>query len=264
MTRTAILLPYYNHPAGLARTLQSLCGEPEPFTLCIVDDGNAPPLLLEAADYPFLIKVIRLEQNSGIVAALNAGLHSILHDSFDFIARIDAGDCWIPGRLAAQRDFLLANPDHAWVGSWATAVNSRGQDLFTLKYPETDTSVRQFMPINSALCHPAVMMRADAVHEAGFYSPLYPAAEDYDFFWRLLSFGKGANLPAPWVRYELDDAAPSISTRRRARQLRSRLKIQMHNFNFSNPRAWWGILRTVILMSVPYGFLRAIKSRIWR
>jgi glycosyltransferase involved in cell wall biosynthesis len=264
MTRVAVLMPYYHHPVGLRRSLNSLRGEAESFSLYVVDDGNVPPLQINPGDYPFTIHVLRLEKNSGIVAALNFGLEKILADGFDFIARLDAGDDWIPGRLTAQRDFLLAKPNYVWVGSWATAVGAGGKDLFTLKYPENDAGIRKYVRINSPCCHPAVMLRASAVRAAGNYSDNYPAAEDYEFFWRLLNFGQAANLPYPWLRYELNAAAPSISTQRRERQLQSRLKLQIEKFDPATPLAWWGILRTMILLLVPYGFLRNIKSWLWR
>lgn len=267
MTRIAILMPYYNHPVGLVKTLESLRGESEEFTLVLVDDGNVPAFHVDAQAYDFPFKILRLEKNGGIVAALNAGLKCILNETnapYELIARLDAGDEWIPGRLRAQRDFLIANPDHAWVGCFAVAINANGAELFTLHCPQDDAGIRKFMPINSAVCHPAVMIRVDAVRKAGFYSADFPAAEDYEFFWRLLGVGKGANLPQVWLRYEVDEAAPSISMRRRARQLQSRLKIQCQFFKFNQPLAWWGVLRTLLLMIFPYRVLRKLKSIFWQ
>ena len=113
MTRTAILSPYYNYPTGLARTLGSLAHEREDFTVYLVDDGNTPALEITGT-YPFPIRIVQLEKNSGIVAALNAGLKEILSGNFDFIARIDAGDNWITGRLAAQRHPVAASAVRHW------------------------------------------------------------------------------------------------------------------------------------------------------
>ncbi len=260
----AILMPYYNYPAGLARTLESLRGEREAFELYLVDDGSDPALLLHPVAYDFPVHLIRLETNSGIEGALNAGIAKILTDGHKFIARIDAGDLWLPGRLAAQRDFLLAHPDHVMVGSWATSFNEAEGDRFTLRYPCNDAEIRRYLHINSAFCHPAVMLRAAAVQAADGYSNQFPAAEDYEFFSRLLKLGKAANLPAVWLRYEVAAGVPSISYQKRQRQLFSRLKIQWRLFDARDWLSWWGLLRTMILICLPYKLLLKFKSRFWR
>ena len=259
MTRVAVLMPYYNHPTGLQRSLDSLRGETEAFTLYLVDDGNVPALQINPAEYHFPIRILRMEKNAGIVKALNCGLTQILADGFDLIARFDAGDDWIAGRLAAQRDFMLSHPDHVLLGSWATAVDGTGRELFTLKYAETDAGIRRFMRLNNCCPHTGAMLRASTIHAIGIYSEHYPAAEDYELFWRLLDYGKAANLPYPWVRYEVDPTAPSISFKKRRVQLLSRLKLQLEKFNPLEPLAWWGALRTAIVLIVPYAWLNAIK-----
>ena len=217
MIRTAILIPYYNHPMGLARTLSSLSHEREDFTVYLVDDGNVPVLKI-TEQYPFPIRIVRLEKNSGIVAALNAGLKEILTGNFDYIARIDAGDHWITGRLAAQRDYLMTHPDAVWVSCRAIAMTTEGKELFTVNYPSSDTDIRRRMHLNSACCHAGSMLCVSAVRKAGGYSANYLAAEDYEFFWRLLKMGQGANLPNVWLKYEVDETTPSISIQKRRGQ----------------------------------------------
>ena len=265
MPNVAILMPYYNYLAGLTRTLESLRAEPEPFTLYLVDDGSVPPLALQTTHYPFPIHIIALDKNSGIEAALNAGLAKILLTDHLFIARMDAGDLWVPGRLAAQRDFLLAHPDYAVVGSWAVAFDASGANKFLLRYPSGDTTIRNYLYLNSAFCHPAVMLRVSAVRAAGGYRTDFPATEDYEFFWRLLQFGKGENLPAVWLKYEVAmGSAPSISFSKRRQQFASRLKLQWQFFNPLQPLSWWGILRTLLILAVPYKLLLKIKGVLWR
>ena len=108
------------------------------------------------------------------------------------------------------------------------------------------------------------MIRASTLRITGDYSANYPAAEDYELFWRLLKVGKGANLPDVWLKYEVDENAPSISIQKRRPQLQSRLKIQLKYFDVREPLAWWGILRTLILRVVPHTLLVKIKSRFWK
>lgn len=262
--KTAILLAYYQYPDGLLRTLKSLCGEKEDFTLYIIDDGSIPVLDIDTDEYPYPIVLLRHAVNQGVEHASNTGLRQILADGFDFIAKLDTADSWVPGRLAAQRDFLLSHPHHVVVGARAEALDEEQHQRFILSYPEDDAGIRRFMYLNSAFCNPAVMMRADAVRRVGFYSADYPAAEDYEYLWRLLDFGKGANLPQIWVRYEVTRLRPSISWRRRKEQLRSRLRLQRQRFNPVEPFAWWGLLRTFLLICTPYELIVRVKSLLWR
>lgn len=264
MTRTAILLPYYNYPTGLARTLESLRGEDQPFDLYIVDDGSRPSLELDTSQYPFPVHVVSLTQNNGIEGALNAGLTQIFSGSYEYIARIDTGDLWLPGRLAAQADYLDRRPDYVLVGSWVAAFDDNGKDRFVVRYPKTNRAVWKYMAMNSAFCHPAVMVRADAWREVGVYAKDFPAAEDYELFFRLLLRGKGGNLPQVWLRYEVSANAPSISYQKRRRQLLSRLKVQLKYFSSASPWAWWGVARTVLLLAIPYDWVLLLKSRLWR
>ncbi len=118
--RLAVLIPVFNDQHGLERSLASLAQDGAQFDVFVVDDGSEPPIR-PPGDLPFSINLIRQKRNQGITAALNAGLSTIVAAGYDYIARLDAGDLSLPGRLAAQMHFLDCHPDHAAVGT-ASAV----------------------------------------------------------------------------------------------------------------------------------------------
>src|SRR5690348_12197981 len=94
--RIAVLIPVFNERGRLRDSLESLRAQGVPFTVVLVDDGSTPPLHVKSEAYDFPIVVLRLERNSGIEAALNAGLEYIESRGFELVARLDVADRCAP------------------------------------------------------------------------------------------------------------------------------------------------------------------------
>lgn len=253
----ACLIPVYNDRSQLDSTLRSLDGHNVNLTVVIVDDGSDPPLKVEPTAYEFPIVLLRLPSNCGIEGALNAGLRYIKEAGFDYVARLDNGDICNPERLSIQRDFLDSNPHVALVGShveWMTGPNTVA---FRMKYPATHENIVRWMHRMSCLSHPTVMFRAGIVGQVGFYSEDYPAAEDYEYFWRIARRFNVANIPRVLVQTQLDPMGISLS--RRKQQLRSRVRIQAKYFRFRDPYSYIGITKTILLFIVPNAWLMRLK-----
>ena len=60
-------------------------------------------------------------------------------------------------------------------------------------------------------CHPAVMYRRDAAIEVGLYRPDFQHAEDTEFFARLMSRYRAANLPDVVLNYRLRRTSISLT-----------------------------------------------------
>lgn len=137
--RVAVLLPVYNDQHGLDRSLDSLRHDGAAFDVVVVDDGSEPPVRVpgDGRDLPFAVTLLRLPQNRGITGALNAGLACIEAAGHAYVARLDAGDLSLPGRLAAQTAFLDRHPEHAVVGTQTEYVDPSGRLLFHSHRPLT-------------------------------------------------------------------------------------------------------------------------------
>jgi glycosyltransferase involved in cell wall biosynthesis len=258
MNDTVILIPYFKRYEAIIRTLSSIRDEIPEFDVLIVDDGSPIPLTIDASQYPFPLKIIRMTENKGIEHALNTGLMDILSSSYDFVARLDTGDYWVSGRLSAQRNFLLQHPDHGIVGCCASVFNSDNTLAFELNLPLTDEKVRKFINFNSAFTHTGAMIRTSIIRDAGLYSDQFEAAEDYEYFRRLLTVTKGANLPERWVEYELGMPGESISIDKYRLQIKSVIKAQLKYFNPLEWRAYAGLIYKILHLYTPpiAGFLK--------
>jgi Glycosyl transferase family 2 len=257
--RIAVLIPVHDDQAGLDRSLDSLACDGAEFWVVVVDDGSSTPVRIRPG-LPFGVTLIR-QDNRGITEALNAGLAHIDSTGFDYIARLDAGDVTLPGRLSAQAGFLDKRPDYALVGCSTDFVDTDGRELFEFRPPKGDAEIRKFQRYRIGFVHPAVMMRAADVRAVRGYDVRYEGAEDYDLFFRLGQIGKLANLPEVFLKYEVN---PSGLSARRFRQGTARLRVQARHFDVFSPHAWAGFVRNVALLFVPRELVLGAKQQLSR
>jgi glycosyltransferase involved in cell wall biosynthesis len=259
----AVLIPVYNDSAGLSVSLRSILGaaRPAPLHVIVVDDGSATPITVETpTEAGVSLHVHRLVPNQGITSALNAGLKLAQQLGVTYLARLDAGDTVASDRLTRQMA-LLEEADHiGLVASDAWFSNAAHEHLFRFRAPRTDAEARRRMHINSCILHPTVMLRMSLLPLVGEYSTNYPAAEDYEFFFRMLQSTRFAAVPEPMTVKTL--GADSISLRKRRLQLLSRLRIQLKYFRFTVPESYLGVAATCALFAIPNRVLLSFKRKL--
>lgn len=249
--RLAVLIPVFNGQRGLERSLASLRSEAVPFEVFVVDDGSAPPMVVPR-ELAYPVTLIRLPDNRGITAALNAGLERILSAGFEYIGRLDADDISLPGRFAAQMEFLDQHPCHAVVGTQAHVTNEQGRHLYVFRPPTDHDALMCELHYRNPMCHPSVMIRSSALRAVGLYTDDYLGGEDYDLWLRLARHYKLANLDQVFL---LKEAGSASITSRRFRLGLNRLRLQLDNFNPRSIHAYLGIARSLALLLVSRGML---------
>ena len=257
--KIALLIPVYNNPEGLRRSLESLPLE-VPLDVVVVDDGSDPPLSLPEVPPPHRTFLVRLERNGGIVRALNEGLRFILERGYAYVARLDAGDLALPGRFSAQLRFLEERPECALVGGQVRFVDMEGRETHHEAFPTEDGAIRKAMRGRNVFIHPAVMIRTQALREVGPYRGGYPAGEDYELFFRLMRRYRVANLGEAVVVYQVNPRG--ISLQRRRAQLLSRLRVQLENFDPGLKESWLGVVKTLALLLTPWSVVQGLKRRL--
>ena len=212
----SVVLPAYDAGSDLVVAVHSVLQERDvSFELLVIDDGSTDgsvERLLHSVSDPRM-RVLR-QPNGGLSAALNRGLREARGQ---FIARMDADDISMPGRLAAQSEYLAAHPETVLVGGQIERLVA-GEPQSRSSFPvDHDDIVRGLLARRHVLCHPAVMFRADAArHVAGYWEQ--GVAEDWDFFLKLSAVGRLANLPRTVLHYRFHAGginATAMSTVRR-------------------------------------------------
>lgn len=98
MARTSVLIPVFNGAATVERAVRSVLGQSDPdLEVICVDDGSTDETLavLRGVD-DARVQVVAHGENEGISAARNTALGAA---SGEFVAFLDADDCWEPGFL---------------------------------------------------------------------------------------------------------------------------------------------------------------------
>lgn len=190
----SIVMPVRDALATLPRAVASLRVQTIPdWELLAVDDGSVDGSVewLAAAEREDpRIRVIR-RGREGIVPALNAGIDAARGE---FIARFDADDECLPGRLASQRRFL---EEHTAVGAVGSLVEFGGDERAQAGYSNyvawlnsvvTPESIANSRFIESPFAHPTLMARNSVFREHGRYRE-GPFPEDYELWLRWLERG---------------------------------------------------------------------------
>ncbi len=194
-----VLLPVHNGAEHLRAALDSVFAQDfTDFELLVVDDGStdATAAILDGYDDPRL-RVLRLRR-TGLIGALNRGLDEARGA---FIARLDADDEMLPGRLRRQLAAFRRNPELVACGSDYLLFGAAEGLVHT---PRRDTDCRAHLVFGSPIAHPAVMLRGSALRAHGVrYREEYPHAEDFGLFSELAHVGTLANLAEPGLRYRV-------------------------------------------------------------
>ncbi len=196
----------HNGRPFLAQALESILAQDLPdLEFIVVDDGSSDGsgrIIQHYAGRDRRVIPLRNPGRRGLPASLNRAL---ARARGRFLARQDADDISLAGRLRAQRDFLLDHPEVVLLGTAVIPVDRAGRVLGPVRaQPAGDLAIRWKMLLSNAFFHPTVMLRRRALERAGGgYDPSLSYAQDYELWSRLLRVGRGANLARPLVRLRL-------------------------------------------------------------
>ncbi|POR47338.1 glycosyltransferase [Bosea psychrotolerans] len=202
---TTVLLPVYFEEPGtenlrlLRRSIESIRDQrfPGAYETLIVDDGSPVPIasLSSRIGSPALlqeVRFVRAGRNGGLVHALNRGLASSRHP---YIARLDADDKWLPGKIEKQFEQFLQDPDLTISATGMTLVTPAGKPLETHVRPgDWNGILNFFVEIGCPFPHGSVLARRDIYQLLGGYShdPRTAHCEDYALWGLWLRFFKPA------------------------------------------------------------------------
>lgn len=169
------------------------------FEYLVIDDASvdATPEILSAwAARDARIRVVRNATNLGLTRSLNIG---IALARGVWIARQDADDWSLPGRLATQIDFLEHHPEIGLLGSAAWWIDEQGQQGPAPLQPACEhTEICWQSLFYSPFYHTAVIYRRSLVQDEP-YDESFRYGQDIELWGRLLRQTRGANLPEPLV-----------------------------------------------------------------
>lgn len=204
----SVVLPVYNAEAYVREAVGSILAQSfTDFELIAINDGSTDDsgaILRELATHD--ARIILIEQpNEGAASARNKALEMA---RAELIALMDADDVSIPERFALQHAHMVQEPKLAVLGSFIRVMDKAGNIIRLGEYPLTPKAAARHVERRCPVANPAVMMRRDAVLQAGDYRKAFSSyAEDYDLWLRMNDLGYAiANLAQPLLNYRWHDA----------------------------------------------------------
>lgn len=227
--KTSVLMTVYggDDAAQFALALASIVDQRRPADrIVLVADGplsdGHEQVISSVISRGAPIERVSLEENSGLVAALNAGLP---HCESELILRMDADDYALPERIERQVAFMDAHPEVGVLGSAIEEFSSDHQRPERVKrMPLDHASIMRTLPFRNPINHPTVCMRRVVLPAGGYPDLRY--VEDY-FLWAQLA-ARGvmfANLEAPLLRYRFSNA--TVKRRGGWQNFRSEMKLRL-------------------------------------
>lgn len=192
-TKISFLVPFLNPGNALFDCIDSMLSQEGPsFEIVLVDNGSTDGTYEQVAERYRIHHLIRLahEPRPGIAHALNTGLKFC---SGAYIARMDADDQCLPGRLSAQAKILDEEPT---VGLVSGLVRYQGPDtnegmafyVDMINSVRSADAIRKHRFVESPFAHPSVMYRRSLIEQYGGYET-EAIPEDYELWLRWLEAG---------------------------------------------------------------------------
>ena len=192
--KVSVVLPFYNAEKTLSVALQSIANQDYTDWECVMVNNNSSDgsrdiaLGWEHHDPRF---TLLNEERQGVMYASNRGCDAARGD---YLARMDADDVSLPGRLRLQSEFLDQNPEFGAVAGKVLHVGD----------PQNTEGFRRFVEWSNSLCtykeiyhrrfieapivNPTAMWRRSTMEQHGMYlAGDFP--EDYEMWLRWLDRG---------------------------------------------------------------------------
>lgn len=123
-----------------------------------------------------------------------------------FITILDSDDLMNPQRIKKQLEFLINNPQYAFVGSNSSLFNDSKKKHGQIIKPELPTPLQVLR--NKGFVCASIMVRRDIFQIVNGYtvSSITRTGEDYDLICKIyIAGGIGANLPEQLYKYRVSD-----------------------------------------------------------
>jgi len=223
----SVLIPAFNRVHFIEETLNSVLEQDYPnIQLIVVDDGSTDGTyerLRHYAEQGMLTLLNHPERmNRGQSASLNLALEAARGD---YIGVLDSDDCFLPGKLRKQVDYLEAHPDIGLVYGMGEAIDEDGKWLYDIHgtdhvEPNDPNAVLldcyMLLPQNS-------LVRASVYEQVGFFEETFRASQDHDMLIRMAEVTRFAFIPQKLFQYRRH--GDSISSRGAERRWKTGFEI---------------------------------------
>ncbi|WP_167348553.1 glycosyltransferase family 2 protein [Pseudomonas oryzihabitans] len=198
----SVVMPCYNHIAYVEQAITSVLRQDhESFELIVVDDCSVDGSyeLLEGLSAQHGFRLLRLESNQGVCAAMNRGL-AIARGKF--IATMDSDDVMLPGRLSLQSAYLEKNSQVGLVGGKVVYIDRNGSEIKREKIDASGRAhvltIKEILSEAFAVGGPVSMYRLDILNGQDPYDDSL-RVQDFQMTLKVAASGKEVHVLPSWI-----------------------------------------------------------------
>ncbi len=206
-------------PAAVESVLSQSFGD---FEFLIIDDGSSEPLMDVVSRFKDRRIVVHRQENMGLTRSLNKGLRMARGR---YVARMDADDMSLPGRLEAQVGKMDGNDLLDMVGTFFDVVDGEGK-LIERKELIVDPIYRLWrLQFHNNYGHGSMMLRRASILDAGGYDESLRYAQDYELWSRVSRKDNTSIIPTVYYQYRLIEQSAQSSVKNYDTQLENAIRI---------------------------------------
>ena len=214
-----IIIPCYNTERFVVETIEScLKSNYQNLEILVIDDGstdNSAQLIKDIANKNPTVQYI-YQENKGLSGARNTGINLA---KGAFIMFLDADDLIYSDKVKIQVNFLQENSKYDLVASGFARTDERGKLLYNAPAKEKQIDLSELVTSSQFPVHTA-LIRRDAIKSTAYFDTNLRAAEDWDYWCRMLIKGHQMyRLAKPLCTYRLLDNAMTANAPRQTEML---------------------------------------------
>lgn len=263
----SIILPIYNsNSEWLKLSIESVLSQSYIyFELIIINDASTNNIY-DLVDI-FLKKDKRItyiynqQSSKGIYTNILNQWISIAQ--WQYIARMDDDDirCDLE-KLEKQIKFMEFNKNIWLCGTCVINIDEWWKELSYTTVPQNDIDIRKKLMRFNQFAHASIIFRKEVIQDVGNYNPVYNGAEDYEFWLRIGSKYKLANLADYCLKYRHN--TQWVSSKKSWTQWWYGIRIAYKYRNYY-PGFWKYIIPRLIILLLPRKFITIILKVIkWK
>jgi glycosyltransferase involved in cell wall biosynthesis len=191
----SIIIPTLNRPDETLHAAESVAGQLRTGDeLIVVDDGSVAAAWEALSHSLREFQSVALVRNPGPHGAQNARQHGLSFANGLFIGMLDSDDIWLPGKLDAQREFLLKRPNYIAVVTGHEWRDRSGNDA-AIRRSWGDVMPYPVTVVNNMS---SPLIRREALEKAGGFSTDgsdFGTVDNIEFHLRLRRQGPVGAIP---------------------------------------------------------------------
>ncbi len=224
----SVVMPVYNGERYLKEAIESILNQTyKNFEFIIVDDKSTDGsrgVLKEYARKDKRIKLVFNKENKGQSKTVKKGIRI---SQGEFFLKLDQDDVASQNRIKETVNFLLDHKEYVLVGGGLKIIDEESNVVGCRDYPTTNSEIKKHLFFKSPFAYPAVTIRAKFLKSIK-YPDMFQFADDYYMWSKLLSLGKGYNLPDYLTYYRIN--RQQVKNKSLKAQLKETIEVQKRIF----------------------------------